>query len=123
MLKLMRLSVIGWTAIAGAAPSCIPCVTTPCACEVVEVQWEETLMDGHVGEDYLGSPVRSASGTWNYALSGGTLPEGMSLEMEDGLPYFRGAPSVSGDFHFTVIATEVDCFTEDAHDLDLTVAE
>src|SRR5690606_8517576 len=64
-----------------------------------------TLPDGTLGEAYSASldPASGGTAPYIYAISGGTLPAGMSLSAAGVL---GGTPTATGSFAFTVTATD-----------------
>ncbi len=66
-----------------------------------------TLADlpaGSVGQNYSGAVTASPSGSYNYAVTQGSLPPGLTLYNSFGL--VNGYPSATGTYTFTITATD-----------------
>ncbi len=66
-----------------------------------------TLLGGTVGASYADTVSgNGGAGPYTFAVSAGTLPTGLTLD--SGTGEVSGTPSVSGDFSFTITATDAD---------------
>lgn len=65
---------------------------------------DDTLADGTTGTAYTGAITASGgNGGYTYALTGGALPAGLTLNSNGSI---SGTPTAAGDFTFTVTATD-----------------
>jgi hypothetical protein len=75
-------------------------------CSVVTVN-PASLPGGTVGTPYSQTVTASPAGTYNYTVTGGALPTGLTLNNSTGA--VTGTPTTIGSFNFTITATAGGC--------------
>lgn len=79
-----------------------------------------SLPNGAAGSPYNGSiTATGGSGTYNYTVSSGALPMGLTLDSATGA--LSGSPAIAGAFNFTITATD-GSLCPGSHDYALLIA-
>lgn len=79
----------------------------------------ETLPGGKSGGDYSVQVTATGTGPITWAVSDGSLPEGLTLSTENGI--ISGKPVTAGDFTFTL--TAANARGEDSRKFTLKITE
>jgi len=96
------------TGFAGVGGSCTAFMdyTLLVTCPTITVS-PSSLPGGTIGTAYNQTVAASPAGTYNYTVSSGALPPGLSLNASTGA--ITGTPTTGGNFNFTVTASQGGC--------------
>lgn len=67
---------------------------------------QPTLPIGALGTGYPGNVVHGGAGPWTYSITGGALPNGLTVTPNGGAAIFTGTTAAAGTFDFTLRVTD-----------------